>query len=266
MPSDADDAARFLAGSPERRRLLERLNDDPGSPAELADALSMARRSVQRNLAGFVDREWAEKRDGAYRLTVTGRLVADEHATYLDSLDRIGEFEAFYRHLPDADRAPDPRLLADASLTVAGAADPQAPVHRYVEAVRTFDTDQVRMVSPVLSRLFHEAHAELAFDGVHTDLVMSADTIARAREMNPAEFAAVTSVGVLDLYRHPGPVDIGLTLGDDRLVACAYDDDGHLQASVESDDPAFVRWGENLFERYRGESERVKPSLLPFGD
>ena len=266
MPSDADDAARFLAGSPERRRLLERLADDPGSPAELADALSIARRSVQRNLAGFVDRGWAEKRDGAYRLTVTGRLAADEHATYLDSLDRIGEFEAFYRHLPDADHAPDPRLLADASLTVAGAADPQAPVHRYVETVRTFDTDRVRMVSPVLSRLFHEAHAELAFDGVHTDLVMAADTIARAREMNPTEFTAVTSVGVLDLYRHPGPVDVGLTLGDDRLVACAYDDDGHLRASVESDDPAFVRWGEDLFERYRGESERVKSSLLPFGD
>ena len=266
MPSDADDAARFLAGSPERRRLLERLADDPGSPAELADALSMARRSVQRNLAGFADRGWAEKRDGAYRLTVTGELVADEHAAYLDSLSRVGAFEAFYRHLPDADRAPDPRWLADASLTVAGSADPQAPVHRYVEAVRAFDTDRVRMVSPVLSRLFHQAHAELAFDGVHTDLVMSAATVARAREMNPAEFAAVTSVGVLDLYRHPGPVEVGLTLGDDRLVACAYDDDGHLHACVESDDPSLLRWGAALFERYRDESERVTASLLSSGE
>ena len=266
MPSDADDAARFLAGSPERRHLLERLADDPGSPAELADALSMARRSVQRNVAGFADRGWAEKRDGAYRLTVTGRLVADEHSTYLDSLARIGEFKAFYCHLPDADCAPDPRWLADASLTVAGTADPQAPVHRYVEAVRGFDTDRVRMVSPVLSRLFHEAHAKLAFDGVHTDLVMSADTIARARKMNPAEFAAVTSVNVLDLYRHPGPVEVGLTLGGDRLLACAYDDDGHLRACVESDDPSLLRWGEDLFERYRDESERVDTSLLPFGD
>ena len=266
MPPDADDAARFLAGSPERRRLLERLADDPGSPAELADALSMARRSVQRNLAELTDREWAEKRDGAYRLTVTGHLVADEHATYLDSLARVGEFEAFYRHLPDREHAPDPRLLAGASLTVAGSADPQAPVHRYVEAVRGFDTDRVRMVSPVLSRLFHEAHARLAFDGVHTHLVMSADTIARAREMNPAEFAAVTSAGVLDLYRHPGPVEVGLTLGDDRLVACAYDDDGHLRACVESDDPSLLRWGEDLFEHYRDGSERVRSSLSPFGD
>ncbi len=265
MPSD--DTARFLAGSADRRRLLERLADDPGTPAELADALSAARRSVQRNLAEFAERGWAEKADGAYRLTVTGELVVDEHADYLDSLDRIEAFEEFYRYLPDRDHAPDPRRLADATLTVADAADPQAPVHRYVESVRGFDTDRVRMVSPVLSRLFHEAHARLAFDGVHTELVMAAETIARAREMNPAEFAAVTSVGVLDLYRHPGPVEVGLTLGDDRLVVCAYDDEGRLRACVESDDPTLLRWGADLFERYRDASERVDPShSLPFGD
>ena len=265
MPSD--DTARFLAGSPDRRRLLERLSDDPGSPAELADALSAARRSVQRNLAEFADRGWAEKVDGAYRLTVTGELVADEHADYLDSLDRIEAFEEFYRYLPDRDHAPDPRRLADASLTAASSTDPQAPVHRYVEVVRAFDTDRVRMVSPVLSRLFHEAHAQLAFDGVHTDLVMSAETVERAREMNPAEFAAVTSVGVLDLYRHPGPVEVGLTLGDDRLVVCAYDGDGALRACVESADPSLLRWGADLFERYRDEAERVEPPFsLPFGD
>lgn len=265
MPSD--DTARFLAGSPDRRRLLERLAADPGSPAELAEALSAARRSVQRNLAEFADRGWAEKVDGAYRLTVAGELVADEHARYLDALDRVEAFEAFYRHLPDRDRAPDPRRLADADLTVASAADPQAPLHRYVEAVRAFDTDRVRMVAPVLSRLFHETHAELAFDGVRTELVMSAETVERARELNPAEFAVVTSVGVLDLYRHPGPVEVGLTLADDRLVACAYDGDGRLRACVESDDPGLLRWGADLFERYRDAAERVDPAVSPpFGD
>lgn len=52
----ADDAAQFLAGSPDRREILAHLVDDPASPAELADALSLSRRSVQRHLGQFADR------------------------------------------------------------------------------------------------------------------------------------------------------------------------------------------------------------------
>ena len=262
----ADDTAQFLAGSPDRRRLLAHLLDHPGSPADLADALSASRRSVQRNLAQFVDRGWAEKADGAYRLTVTGELVTDEHVRYLDTLGRIEAYDSLFRHLPDRDHAPDPRWLADATLTEATSDNPQAPVHRYVASVREMDTDRVRMVSPVLSRLFHEAHAELAFDGVHTDLVMSAATVERARDLNPAEFAVVVNVGVLDLYRHPGPVEFGLTLGADRLLLGAYDDEGQLRTCVESDADELLAWGDRLFGRYRDASERVEPALSEFLD
>lgn len=83
------DVAQFLAGSPDRLHLLAHLRDQPGSPGELADALSISHRSVQRNLARFVDRGWAEKRDGAYHLTTLGALVTEEHAAYMDTLDTL---------------------------------------------------------------------------------------------------------------------------------------------------------------------------------
>lgn len=261
----SDDIARFLAGSEDRRRLLTHLRDQPGSPSEVADALDVSRRSVQRTLGKLVDRSWAEKVDGAYRLTTVGELVTGTHANYVDTLDLLDGFAPFFRYLPDADHAPEAHWLRDATLVVATQEDPQAPVHHYVDSLRSFEEDRVRMLSPVLSRLFHDAHAELALDGVRTELVLSAAMVERARELNPAEFALVVGVDVLELYRHPEPVEFGLTLGADRLLVGAYDADGHLQAVVESTDEAFRTWADRLFERYRDRSERVTLSdSLPF--
>ena len=256
-----EDASQFLAGSTDRQRLLRHIADCPESPAQLAAALSLSRRSVQRHLRQFVDRGWAEKVDGAYQLTMTGTLVLAEHTTYLDALDRIETFRPFFRHLPDQDHLPDPRWLDTATLSVASAENPQAPVQHYLDSVREFGTGRIRMLSPVLNRMFHNAHAELAMKGAHTELVMASTTIERARELNPIEFELVVSVGVLDVYRLPEALVFGLTLGDERLLMGAYDDDGQLRACVESSHRAFLQWAERLFERYRGRSEVVDPSF-----
>lgn len=254
-----DDAARFLADSPDRWRLLTHLAEEPGSPAELASELPLSRRSVQRHLGGFADRDWVEKRDGAYRLTTTGALVVAEHETYLETLRDVEAYGDVLRLLPDANHAPDPRWLDAATVTRATASNPQAPLHRYVDAVRDVDADRVRMLSPVLSRLFHDVHADMALERIHTELVLPAATLDRAREMNPGEFEVVVSVDVLDVYRYPDDFSFGLTLGGDRVLLAAYDADGHLQALVESTGSAFREWGRRLFERYREGSEQVDP-------
>lgn len=258
-----DETARFLAGSSDRRRLLGYLADEAGSPADLADALSMSRRSVQRHLRTFVERGWAEKDAGAYRLTTTGELVSEEVTDYLETLERIETFRPFFGHLPDPDHAPEPRWLATATLVTGSAENPQAPVQAYLDGVRALETDHVRMISPILSRPFHEAHAELAMSGVTTELVMDATTIRRARELNPTEFELVVGLDVLDLYRYPDAVRFGLTLGDDRMLMGAYDDDGNLRACVTSSDVAFYRWGSRLFDRYRGRADPVDSSSSP---
>lgn len=257
----APESARFLADSPDRLRLLTHLRETPAPPQAIAEALSISQRSVQRNLSAFVDRGWAEKADGVYQLTTTGELITDEHATYIDVLDRIHEFEPLFRHLPDDSHAPDPRWLQDATLAVGTPDDPQAPVHYYVTALREFETDTIRMIAPVLSRLFHDAHAKLALRGVQTELVMSETMIDRARELNPAEFDVVVSAGVLHLYRYPGEVAFGLTLGSSRALLCAYDAEGQLHACLDTSSSDAMTWAKRLYECYRNRSTRVEPPL-----
>ena len=263
MPSN--DVAQFLAGSPDRLRLLTHLQNQPGSPGQLADSLSISHRSVQRNLGKFVDRGWAEKCDGAYHLSTLGELITDEHADYIDTLTTLEEFAVFYEYLPDCEHAPDPAWLQEATLIEATAENPQAPVKQYVEAVKEFETEQIRMISPVLSRLFHDVHAELGLRGIHTELVLSAALIQRARNLDPTEFDLVVSVDVLDLYQYPDEIAFGLTLGDKRVLMGAYDGQGQLQACLDATNPKILAWAEHLFERYQGQSERIDPTVqLPF--
>lgn len=261
----AEEAAQFLADSPDRQQLLRQLVDTPGAPAELADELSLSRRSVQRHLRQFADRTWVRKADGHYELTVTGELVVEEHERYLATLDRIDGLDAFFGYLPDRVHTPEPRWLDTATVATATAENPQAPVQLYLEQVRAFDTAHVRMISPVLSRLFHDAHARLGLAGVHTDLVMDTETVDRARELNPLEFKIISSVDVLDVYRYPDDISFGLTLGDERVLMGAYDHDGQLRACVASTDADFYTWSRQLFERYREGASLVEPAVsLPF--
>lgn len=259
------DVAQFLADSPDRLALLERLREGAGGPATLADDLDCARRSVQRNLAAFAERGWVERGDGGYHLTTAGDLAATTHADYLDRLERLDRFAPLLRHL-DVDHAPPLSMLGDADLVVASPENPQAPVHAYVDHLKRFEGDTVRMCSPILSRIFHEAHASLARQGVHTALVLSEATAEKARQLNPLEFEAVLRVGVLDLYTHPDPVPFGLVVGKNRLLLAGYDEEGHLEACLASDDPDLVEWGNDCFDRYRERSVKVELSGdLPFG-
>ncbi|GGN90359.1 MULTISPECIES: helix-turn-helix transcriptional regulator [Haloarcula] len=252
----AADAARFLADSPDRLALLERLADEPGTPSDLDDDLGQSRRSVQRNLAAFAERGWARKHDGAYDLTTAGRLITRRHRSYLDALAAIESWEPLFAHLP-ADQAPRPEHLADATLVGSEPDQPQAPVSHYVESIASASTDSIRMLSPVLSRLFHDAHAGQVLDGVTHELVLDGPTVQRAREQNPAEFATVVGVPGFSLYRHPDPLSFGLTLTDDRVFLLAYDDQGQLHALADGSDPAFYEWASTCFERHRDRSEHV---------
>jgi predicted transcriptional regulator len=255
----ADDA-RFLANSPDRLALLERLQAGAASPATLAEDLDCARRSVQRNLAAFAERDWVERSDGGYQLTTVGTLVSCTHADYLDRLASLDSYAPLLRHL-DPEHAPELERLEDSELVVASEADPQAPIHAYAERLRGFEGGRLRTCSPVLSRPFHEAHASLALVGTHTELLLSTATARRARELNPMEFAAVLRSGALDLYTRPEPIPFGLAVDGEALLLSAYDDEGHLQACLHGTAPELVEWAESQFETLQATAQRVRSAV-----
>mgnify|MGYP000701777075 CR=1 FL=1 len=247
----------FLAGSPDRLALLDHLTEEPAAPRDVAEALDVSSRGAQRNLSELEDRGWTQKRDGDYHLTTTGHLVRETYADCLDRLDALGDLATLYEHLPDREDAPDPAWLADGTYVTAEEDHPQAPVTHYVEAVRGLETDHVRMLAPVLSRLFHEPHARQVQRGATTEVVLPVERVTAAREKNPLEFETVLAVPSFTLYRTDRPVEMGLTVTDDRTFLLAYDADGTLRACIESTDPTLREWAVERFDRYREEASEV---------
>jgi predicted transcriptional regulator len=228
--------------------------------------LDCARRTVQRHLAACEERGWVERGDGGYRLTAAGDAAARVHQAYRDRLAAVDRAAPLLSHL-NPSQAPSPEQLTDADVVAASASDPQAPIQAYVERLGGFTGDRVLLCSPVLSRVFHDAHADLARRGVHTDLLLSTETARLARDRNPLEFAAVLRLGVLDLYTRAEPVPFGLVIDDEQLLLGAYDDDGNLKACLHGDDPELVAWGERQFETLREHAERVRsPGNLDQGE
>lgn len=259
----ARDDVAFLAGSPDRRELVDHLADEPGAPRDVADALGVSTRSAQRNCSQLVERGWAEKRDGRYHLTTVGHLVRSAYVDCLDRFDAIDSLSAFYDYFPGPEAAPDPALLGDATCVTADSDHPQAPVEHYVQRMDSLDTDHVRMLAPVLSRLFHEPHAKQVIGGASTDLVLPTERAEAAREKNPVEFETVLAVPRFTLYRTDDPVEFGLTVTDDRTFVLAYDDDGQLQACVEGTDPALREWAVDRFDAHRRDATEIE-GMGPF--
>ena len=257
------EAVAFLSGSPDRLALLEYLAGEPAAPRDVADELDVSTRGAQRNLSELADRGWAEKRDGWYRLTTTGQLVRETYADCLERMDALETFSTLYEHLLWPEDAPDPAWLADATYVTAEADHPQAPVTHYVEAVSSLETDHVRMLAPVLSRIFQDPHAKQVRRGATTELVLPADRVTAARERNPLEFETVLAVPSFTLYRTERAVELGLTVTDDRTFVLAYDESGHLQACVEGSEPALRTWAIERFESYRDGATEVE-GISPF--
>jgi len=261
-------AVAFLAGSPDRLALLDYLAEQPGAPRDVADALDISSRSAQRNCAEFTERGWAEKREGDYHLTTRGHLVRRTYADCLDRLERIDDLAGFYDYVSDPgdvtgpDTVPDPSWLDEATLVTTEQSHPQAPVTHYVDAIRTLDAEEVRMVSPVLSRIFERPHAELVRRGATTELVLPTDRVAAAREQNPAKFATVLAVPSFTLYETDDAVEFGVTVVDDRTFVLAYDTDGRVRACLDGSDADLTSWALDRFERLRERATELEHTGL----
>lgn len=260
MPPRED--LQFLAASPHRPELVDRLATAPARPSALVADLECSRASVHRHLSALADRGWVEKADGDYHLTPAGRYV---HRTYEESttaLSCIDRYEPLLCALPAFDPPLDPALLAGGTLTVADSVTPHAPVDRYVTWLRerATDADRLRCVVPVLSGVFGDAHREALAAGTRTELLLSEALLDRARAVTPGQVRRDLGRPELDVRTLAEPPGFGLTVADQRAFLGAYDDAGRLQAVFESASDGFGAWATDVYATL---DERADPVERP---
>lgn len=242
------DDAQYLAGSPARVAILRALDRAPHRPATLTDSVDATRTTVQRILAGFCERQWVIKRDGAYRLTPTGKRVHAAYERLLGEIDVANRLGGFATELERVGAGFPAAGLQSGELTAATDRDPLAALDRVVELVRDTAGAHVRAVSPIVTTQYNEAAASALDRGASIDLVIDRAVV----ETSVAEFGPATDRALTDddatVYVSPEPIGYGLFRHDDLACVIAYDESNNPRCAFESSDPAVLEWADDRFE------------------
>ncbi|MFC5279841.1 helix-turn-helix transcriptional regulator [Halorubrum rubrum] len=249
MASDSGhDDAQYLAGSTVRIAILRALDRKPRRPAALTDAVDATRTTVQRILAGFRERRWVVKRDGAYHVTPTGERV---HGAYEDLLSEIDRADRYGRFAADLERAGadfPAAGLETGDLTAATDRDPLAALDRVVELIRTWRGSDVRAVSPIVTSQYNEAAGAALDAGAEIELIIDREVL----ETSLAEFGPATDRALSDgnttVSVSSDPIEYGLFRYDDVACVVAYDEHNNPRCVFESTDETVVQWVDERFE------------------
>jgi predicted transcriptional regulator len=252
----------FLALSSNRVEVLQLLAAEPHSRGDLAAETGASQATLGRIIADFEERSWIQRTGGEYVATATGRIVADGFTDLLDILETERSLRNIVQYLPTDAMEFDLRHLADATITVPSQTRPNAPVQRLLDLLR--DAEEVRTFSHAFNdqtiQVVQErvAAGEQRFSGVFSpgaiDALTADDRLQSRLETLRAESDASLRV------RSDG-VPLAVMIADDVVHMLLRDDNGVLQASLDTTAPAVREWAIETFDTYWASAEPLSESL-----
>jgi predicted transcriptional regulator len=241
----------FLALSSNRVEVLRLLAGERRDRSELAEATGASQPTLGRILRDFEERAWITHDDGEYVATATGRLVAEGFTDLLEILETEGELRGIVRWLPTHAMDFDLRRLSDATITVPSGTRPNAPVQRLLDVLR--DAEEVR----VFSHAFNEQSLRViqrrvtdgcqSFRGVFSRSAI--DALADDSGLRRRLATLLESEGAAIRIREEG-VPLAVSIADDVVHLLLRDENGVLQAAVDTDDPMVRSWARDTHDHY----------------
>ena len=239
----------FLALSANRVEVLRLLSEGRRTRGDLAEETGASQATLGRILGDFEERSWIRREDGQY--VATGRLVATGFTDLLEILETESELRDIVRFLPTHAMDFDLRRLADATITVPSQTRPNAPLQRVLDLAR--DAEELRVFSHAFNEqslsLAHEraASGEQSFRGVLSRSAI--DALADDDELR-GQLAALLGTDRAAVRVNEEGIPLAVTVADDVVHVLLRDENGVLQASVDTDDDAVRSWAKDTFDHY----------------
>lgn len=259
---DAHDHVAFLAGSRNRVRVLRALRERPGRGAELARRCSLSRSTVHRSLEGLLDRGWARRNDGRYRITAAGGFVLDAYDAFTGTIEAVEDRKRFLDCLDGAAETLPAEALSTATLIEATPENPHAPIEHYADVLEEVSPDRVRAMTPIVSSVFNDLNRPLVEAGVRMELVIDESVLEASRRSYPEALALALRSDNFELYVRSDPIRFGLALfDDDRALVDAYGQAGNPRARLDGTGDALLDWTADTYERFRSEAGRAASTI-----
>ena len=249
----------FLTLSANRIAVLEALAEEPHTRSDLAEATGASQPTIGRILRDFEERRWITRTEREYEATATGRLVAAGLTDLLAILETEEKLRPVMAWLPADVMTFDLRRLHDATITVPSRTRPNAPVQRALEMLR--EAEGVRACSHAFNEQSLAVIRKQVIGGRQTfEGVFSRTAIAALAEDDSldTQLRELASSNGAAIRIHPEEIPIAITIADDQVHLMLRDDDGVLQAAIDTDDPEVLSWARSVHESYWSEAKPLE--------
>ncbi|RQG89804.1 ArsR family transcriptional regulator [Natrarchaeobius halalkaliphilus] len=244
---------RELTRSPVRLDVLRHLLDyGPANATELTDHVDASRRTVSRALDVLENEGLATSNSRTYSATTYAELTASDVFELIEQIesrrDRAAFLNAFPRDAVDVDFE-----------TVSGTAtrrlsvQPHGPVSNVIDTLT--DATSIRVLAPIASPLYVRPFAERVRDGADIEAVVDATAYEEFCGKLHAGIRLAATLADISLAVHDD-VGFGLIICDEQVVFGAYED-GILQATFSTAEPAVVNAAKETYQKNRGTATPV---------
>lgn len=253
----------FLALSSNRVEVLELLAEERRTRAELTGATGASQATLGRILSDFEERHWIRHEDDEYVATATGRLVAEGFTDLLEIVETEQKLRGIVRYLPTHAMDFDLRHLADATITVPSQTRPNAPLQRVVDLLG--DAAEVRAFSHAfneqsLTVVEERVHSgDQTFRGVFSQSAI--DALANDPELR-RRLESLLDAENADVCAREEGIPLAVTIADGVVHLLLRDENGVLQASVDTDVQPVRSWAQDTFDHYWRTAIPLDPSDL----
>ena len=241
----------FLARSANRGDVLTLVADSPHGRQALAEKTGASQPTLGRILRDFEERNWVAATEDGYAATATGRLVAAGLTELSESLAAELHLREISEWLPTDDLGFDLGRLGEATITVPTQTRPSAPISRVIELIEA--AGRVRIFSHAFNEQTLAAVVEWVAAGGEFDGIFSAAAIdavahetALREQLHQLHAADGAMIRVLE-----AAIPLAVTIADDTVSLLLRDEQGHLQAAVDTDEPAVRAWATERHDQYR---------------
>ncbi|NHN47975.1 helix-turn-helix domain-containing protein [Halostella sp. JP-L12] len=257
VPEEALSDVAFLARSVNRIRVLGTLSREAYPPRELTERTETSRSTLRRILSELEDRGWAKRNsDGDYGATVTGKLVVEELAPFVRTMETIRRLDDVVTWLP-LEEIPLEHF-SDATLIGQSPNNPLAPASFLTERLQGASEFQclVRLAPPVAFEIrMRDAVVDGRLTTEHVITRGELDTLRDHPERLP-RWREYINAGA-NVYVYDGDIPCNVFVFDETVVLGKR---GH--PFVKSEREAVRNWAIEKIESYREGADRLHPDTF----
>lgn len=248
----------FLGTIDNRRSILSALEDGPRDKRDLVTDLACSRSTVDRAIRDLEALALVERVDGAYRLTIVGRLALAEYRRSRDRLETIAGMGEYLEGIPRT--APlSPSMLEGATVHEP---EPHAPTEPLMQlADRIDDAEHVRGFTGTerSSRVRDRLNDRILGGSLAGEIVLTEELVTFLLEHQAERLQAVADSD-FDLYVVESvPYELVRIDTPSRSETFLVIDHDVGNVVLRNDSTDACEWGDVVYRRYRAMAEKLEP-------